>query len=361
MAKQQKDRSKRQESKQAILPQLSLSDATDLAPLEIIRRESVFENLPFHNLIKGGEINIQITHKNENGKVDLYWEVVPGGFGRPGQLAYNAETLWINRKIDELGRPVPRIIKLGSLNQICEYLGSNKTELKRALRQNASTTISAKLNYKGNDGRERILESTFTRYSVHFTGETLPSGQKADEVCIVLNEPYLEVLNSAPIRPLNYGYLRELSPTSRRFYEIVSYKIYAAIKYNHPAARLLYSEYCTYSAQRRHLDFERARVQMYRVHKPHLESSYIAKVEFEECTDEEGKPDWVMYYTPGKKAMVEFQTFNRKQDPGQTDIDSDIKTLDVEPASAEKTDASALVAYFHRTFFGVSKAMKPRP
>ncbi len=287
---------------------------TSLAPLQIIRTETVISKMPIHNLVKGGDVNIQISQKNEQGRVTLHWEISPSTrFGHPGQLAYKLDTIIINRIIDEIGRPVPRLIKIGTLNQLCQELGSQKAELKKSLQQNAATTISAKLHYKSNDGKERKLEATFSRYSVIFTGETLPNGEKADEIYVIFNDPYLEVLNSAPIRPLNYEYLKELAPTSQRFYEIISYRVYTSIKYGYPQAKLLYSEYCTYSAQRRHDDFERVRVQMYRVHKPHLESTYITKVEFEECVDEAGAPDWVIYYTPGPKAKAEFQTFNSKQ------------------------------------------------
>jgi hypothetical protein len=290
------------------------AESQSLAPLQIIRTETVISRLPIHNLVKGGSVNIQITQRNENGKVSLHWEVSPSNkFGHPGQLAYKLDTIVINRIIDEIGRPVPRMIKIGTLNQLCNELGSQKNELKRSLQQNAATTISAKLQYKGKDGSEKKLEAIFARYSIVFTGETLPTGEKADEIYIIFNEPYLEVLNSAPVRPLSYDYLRELSPTCQRFYEIVSYRIYAALKYNHPKAKLLYSEYCTYSAQQRHDNFERVRVQMYRVHKPHLESGYIEKVEFQMTMDGEGKPDWVIFYIPGAKAKAEYDTFNSKQ------------------------------------------------
>jgi hypothetical protein len=64
--------------------------------------------------------------------------------------------------------------------------------------------INAKLHYKAADGTERRLEAGFTRYSVVFTGERLPNGKKADAVYLILNDPYWEVLNNAPTRPLDY-------------------------------------------------------------------------------------------------------------------------------------------------------------
>ena len=128
---------------------------------------------------------------------------------------------------------------------------------------------------------ERTVETTFTRYNVVFTGERLPDGQKADAVYLILNDPYREVLNNAPTRPLDYEYLKTLAPSAQRFYEIVSYKIFAAIKYKHATAKISYSDYCTFSAQQHYQDYEHIKKQMYKVHRPHLKSGYIKKVAYE--------------------------------------------------------------------------------
>ena len=72
--------------------------------------------------------------------------------------------------------------------------------------------------------------------------ERLPNGETADAVYLLLNDPYLDVLNHAPVRPLDYDYLKILTPTAQRFYEIISYRIFAALKYRHPHAKLLYSD-----------------------------------------------------------------------------------------------------------------------
>lgn len=294
----------------------------DLAPLNIIRTETVFSRLPVHNLSKNGRVDIQIVRKNEVGEVDLKWEVsYSDRYGQAGQLAYKVETLIINRRIEEERRPLPRAIRLGSLAQVCRELGmpasgKNVNDLRRAIHQNAGTYITAKLKYKAADGSEKRIEAGFTRYSVVFTGETLPdSAGVADGVYIILNDPYRDVLNTAPVRPLNYDYLRELRPTPQRFYEVMSYRFFAAFKNGRPTARITYSDYCIYSAQQRQYDPERFRLQMYKLHKPHLDSGYLKSVTFELTKDGEGKPDWVMVYTPGPRAKSEYQTFARKQAP----------------------------------------------
>ena len=125
----------------------------------------------------------------------------------------------------------------------------------------------------------------------------------------MLNEIYAEVINHARTRPLDYDYLRSLSPTPARFYEIVSYALYGALLNRNACAKLAYSEYCALSTQTRHYEWDKAKKQLYKVHLPHKISGYIAKVEFEATVDTEGNPDWIMRYYPGPNASREFNAF----------------------------------------------------
>ena len=135
--------------------------------------------------------------------------------------------------------------------------------------QNAFAGITAKIRYRQNDGSERTLEADFTRYHVVFTGESLPDGRKADAVYIVLSDIYMQVINGAMTRPLDYDYLKGLPPAPQRFYELLSYRMYATLKNDRPRAKLLYSDFCTYAPQTRHIDWERVRSQMNKMHRPH--------------------------------------------------------------------------------------------
>ena len=99
--------------------------------------------------------------------------------------------------------------------------------------------IDAKLSYNARDGRKRKLETAFHRYSVVFTGEEFPDGTRADAVYLVLDQNYWEVLNNAPDRPLDYAYLKALSPSAQRFYEIISYRMFTASSMGSRAPRLL--------------------------------------------------------------------------------------------------------------------------
>ncbi len=298
------------------------------AALDIIRTETVLSRLPVHNLSKKGNVNIQIIKTTPDGKVELKWNVSPSrDYGQARQLAYKLDTIVINQRIDEAGRPLPKMLRLGSLNGICEELGlaidhgTNAKNIRNAFLQNALTGITAKFSYRANDGSERRLEAVFTRYSIIFTGEKLPDGRKADAVYVIFNEPFWEVLNNAPVRPLDRTYMKELPPGAQRFYEIVSRKIFAALKNNYPHAKLPYSEYCTFSAQLRHLERQPVQDQMAKVIRPHKAAGYITAVKYESTIDAESKPDWILHLTPGPKAFAEYDVAHGRRKKLSTIVD----------------------------------------
>src|SRR6202008_4149625 len=130
---------------------------------------------------------------------------------------------------------------------------------------------------------------------------------------IILNEPYREVLNNAPVRPLDRAYMKALPPAAQRFYEIISYKIFSAIKNHYPSAKIAYSEYCTYSAQLRHYERQPVQDQMAKVLRHHKASGYITAVRYEPTIDAESKPDWILYLTPGPKARAEFEAVHGRR------------------------------------------------
>ena len=311
------------------------------APLSILRTETVLSRFPIHNLTTGGAVTIRITQTNTQGALDLRWAVSYNEYyGPPRHLAYKLDTIVINQRLDALPRPLPRMLKLGSLRQIGALLdvqvsGRQYAHLKSAFHQNASAYIVAYLRYRGRDGIERTLNTGFTRYSVIFTGEILPDGTQADAVYLVLSEPYLDILNHAPVRPLDYAYLKALTPTAQRFYELLSYKMFAALKHCHPHATLRYAEYCLLSTQQRYTIYDQVKKQMYKVHRPHLTSGYLVKVRYEATTDADGQPDWFLHYTPGPKARTEYAAFMHQ--PG---AEAAARTL---PADADHENLVATV------------------
>lgn len=296
------------------------STASAVEPFRKIRIETVLSKFPIHTLSKTGKVDICITDSGEHGQRKILWKVTPNtAYGEPRALAYKLDTLVINRTLDQIGRPLPELIRLGSLRDIAKVLGlgGNTNDVKRALRQNAHAVIAAKLRYTDTEQRQREFEFETTRYGVVFSGETLPNGLRADAVYITLNPTYRAILNSAPLRPLDYSYLKELPPAAQRFYEVISYRVFAALSHvqpkTEPTVRIRYSDYCTFSAQKRSLNWNNVRPQMSEVHKPHLQSGYLRSVRFEKRVDSEGNPDWMISYEVGPKAKAEFLAFTKKE------------------------------------------------
>ena len=297
-----------------------------LLPLNAIRVETALSRYPVHRLARKGSIDICIRDGNA-ASVQTQWEVdYSNKHGQPGPLAYKIDMLIINRRIEEKKQKLSRLLRLGSLSDICRELGladsgKNRADIKKSLYQNAFAGITAKTTYKLESGGERTLEAGFTRYSVILTGEELPDGRKADSVHIILNDVFMQVINGAMTRPLDYDYLKSLPPAPQRFYELLSYQIYATLKYDRPRAKLVYSELCAHAPQTRHIDWNRVRSQMHKVHRPHRESGYITAVEFNETVDEDGRPDWIIHYQPGPKARAEYAVFNKRGGPSVLEIE----------------------------------------
>jgi hypothetical protein len=317
-------------------------------PTDIIRTETVLSKLPIHALAKKGQVEIAITQVDAHGTIDLQWDVSYNQrYGPPRQLAYKLDTLVVNRCLDTLERPLPKLIRLGSLREISAALrltfsGRTQAEIKHALHQNAGAYITAKLRYTGRDGTEQCLETGFTRYHVIFTGQRLPHGLRADAVYLALHDPYWEVLHHAPVRPLDYEYLTTLTPSAQRFYELLSYQMFAALKHRREEASLRYSTYCTFAPQQRYLVYDRVKKQMYKVHQPHLQSGYLAAVRTERVRDDEGEPDWLLRYTPGPKARAEYQAFTRPHRKVKTPLQ---RTAEAgEPAKALGGDSEVALA-----------------
>lgn len=271
----------------------------------MIRVETAIIRFPLHRLAKistDEEISIEETYLEDDTEKRTIWKVRH----RPGPLAYKVETLVINRRIDEIGRPVPKVMPLGSLREIGRLasLGNNTEKVKEALRQNAFAAITAKFRYTTKNNRKKHVEVNFTRYKMIFAGEELPDGTTADQVFIIFDDDYLKIINTAQNRPLDYDFLKILPPMAQRFYELFSFHMYAALHNRQPTAKMLYSDFCKYAPQSRQMNYEAMTKQMYKVHRHHLDHGYISKVSY--LSTRSNPMDWWMIYQPGERARREY-------------------------------------------------------
>jgi hypothetical protein len=295
-----------------------IPNVTTETELDRIRVETALSRFPIHALT-GTKVGIDIQNLGTATK----WKISYNSeYGQPGQLAYKLDTLIVNRRIEEQGRTIPKVIRLGTLQEISLEVSpnrkpANRNEVKRALKQNSYTTIEAKISYKTKDGAIREIEFGDSRYAIIFTGEKFPDGRKADAVYIILHDIYRDILNSAQTRPLDYAYMKALPPMAQRFYEIISYHIFACLHYRNQTCKMRYSEFCKLSTATRYFLSRQMKKQMATVHAPHIKSGYIEpKITYQPITDEENKADWLMIYTPGRNAgrqYTEFVSVPKKQ------------------------------------------------
>jgi hypothetical protein len=292
-----------------------------LAPSEAIRVDNVFARMPVHRIARRGHVSIRIIEREtggDGGRIRLYWKVDPNDkVGEPGPLAYRVDTIVVNRCLDEAGRPLPRILALGDLRPIARELGlgGDTNAVKQALKQNAFVGITAKLTYRDRHGNEQWIDNYFTRYNVIFRGGVV-DGRHAECAYLVLNDPYYSVLNNSNQRPLDYDFLKRLSPGAQRFYELISPRMYAMFTRGWHYAEMAYSELCTYSTLTRLATRQRIQSQLARIHRVHLAEEYISGVKYADARDDSGGLDLLLRYYPGRKAIAEHLAFNGNIEKG---------------------------------------------
>ncbi len=138
------------------VPTAPSKTSEDLAPINAIRTETVFSRFPIHQLSKTSRTDIRILQRQPNGgRITLRWEVSYNDrYGPPRQLAFKLDKLIVDRHLDQLPKPLPRYVRLGSLHQIAQELGlgGDTNKVKRAFLQNSTAFITAKLSYKTRQG-----------------------------------------------------------------------------------------------------------------------------------------------------------------------------------------------------------------
>ena len=98
---------------------------------------------------------------------------------------------------------------------------------------------------------------------------------------------------------------------------------------------------------------------MYKIHKPHLQSGYLKKASYESVLDSEGKPDWLLYYTPGPRAKKEHRAFNpdKRTDTRRLIANSGTSTeKETENQEGVSTQAENIVRLFYKLFHSAEVA-----
>ena len=132
----------------------------------------------------------------------------------------------------------------------------------------------------------------------------------------MLNDIYMQVINGAMTRPLDYDYLKSLPPAPQRFYELLSYQMYATIKNDRPRAKLLYSEFCTYAPMVQAIRLGQRPAADWPRFTPRTRYPAISPTStMSRRSMMTASPDWIMLYQPGLKARAEYRAFAKRGGP----------------------------------------------
>lgn len=291
-----------------------IKKSTSLDIPKTFKSEFHFLKFPFFDLSprasKKDKIEIKEKEITEEGEIEVLWKVVRGlERDFPSILARRIHKEVIEKILNNTKKPIPRLIKLGSLRNICREMnitgsGRNFEKIKKALKDIKSAEIEAKGTFRQREknGVKKFFEGSFNLYDmVFFTGETLPNGKEANAVYVMLNDMYVQNFNYNFVVPLDYHYFKSLKgDIASRMYEILSVWFYPALENGRKYIQKEYSEICNYFPLTRQNTKKRAKGQLRKAHQQHIKNGVLATDP--EWMDIGEENDWLIRYWIGPKA-----------------------------------------------------------
>ncbi len=240
----------------------------------------------------------------------------------PSSFARRIHKKIVEEVLNTIEKPVHRLIRIGSLRQICKKMniavsGKNTKEIKKALRDITLAKIETKRSFriKESNGVKKYFEGLFNLYDgVFYTGEKLPDGKEADAVYILLSDYYVQNFNNNFVVPLDYNYYQSLKgDLASRMYEILSLSFYPALERRELYIQKSYSELCDYFPFTRQDKKWRAKKQLKSAHNQHLASGFLKSEP--EWQDIGKKDDWLIKYQIGPKAERWYNSIKNGKRP----------------------------------------------
>jgi hypothetical protein len=266
----------------------------------------------------------------------IRWKVTPNPIiGAPGIEAHEVWVRLIKPALDaereRMSGKLPNLVPLGSVRECLRTLGWSiggweSRRLMKCIRQIGSAWCEADFwmptGEKDEEGRAlyRHIKGEFSRISIyaigskHVTEEELQDGKLSfdfdleDTVYLLLHPHEVEMQRNQNQRPIDNEYLFSVSPTSRRWYELLAPKIFGVVENRKEQqeggyCEILYSWYIErHHTLKRHKDRYRVVEQMNDLIKDHRIFGYVEKAEYR-AIKEPGQPvDYIIRYYPGEGA-----------------------------------------------------------
>ena len=303
---------------QPLFPPLVESQIT-FSPIEVIE-------YPFFCLSRNPahrKQNIEVNGIDAKGR-PFNWRVKPNSDGLPGEAAWEIWQTLIQPLLHK-HQPLKHglLVPIGGVRSCLRALGwtisgANAKVLMKALSQITGATIEIDLwlpllqpGIEGENFRlvrargPRILFYSIGQYRVSEnelrTGELVYDFDLNDVISIrIAIEADLQ--QNIQYRPLDLDYVRSVSPSARRWYELTIGSVFGAV--SHPASRGYFDIRYSWYVSRHHtlepqVGLRRIKMQIEKVIKDHLKRGYLAKVEY---LPEKGGRDVIIRCYPGAGA-----------------------------------------------------------
>ena len=302
--------------------------------------------LPFFNLTlrKKDTLHVIKYAGRDDAGHPIRWEVYQDTSDEIGAPAVEAHEVWyllVKPSIDSQRRPdstIPEIIPLGGVRECLRKVGWSEggfqaRELIKALTQISFAGCVADLwiptGEHDPEGKQKFLQvkGRFSRMSVYAIGEHhLTEDELAqskfefgleDVIYIRLDPLEAKLQQLQDRRILDNQYMFSVSPAARRWYELMAAKIFGVVTNKGSFCEIRYSWYVQHHHTLKR-QYQRFRVveQMKRIVRDHVESGYIAKVEYRAIRESEQEIDYIIRYYPGLGAttsMDRIQSHLRKR------------------------------------------------
>lgn len=328
---------------------------------DVIRSEVNFLVYPIFKIDKkkdeDGTIEFKATIKRGEQKIEIFWGVYPHQkYGIPG--AFDKKVFdAIQEIIEELPKPIPNIIPIGSLYSLCKRIGvhpgsgKNLDMVRDALIRLTVTPIRSIWTFY-DKGRKRWIDDIFHIYErIIWIGDELPDGTIADTNYIYLGSKYVENVNNGYVKPIDYKFYKALnSNISRRLYEILGVKFYPIFQkqLEFDFIRYQYDTLCELIPLRKQKHLSLIKQQFEAAIRELQEGKFLEKVEIKE---ESGK--FYLHFYPGPRARDEFIRFRPElteyQDPQASDNDTQT-TLGID----KETRPEKFIEYFYKKNSGIN-------
>lgn len=265
----------------------------------------------------------------------IRWKVTPNpSIGAPGIEAHEVWVRLIKPALDAerdrmLGKP-PSLIPLGSVRECLRALGWaiggwESRRLMKCIRQIGSAWCEADFwlptTERDEEGRalHRHIKGEFSRISIyaigskHITDEDLKDGKVSfdfdleDTVYLLLHPNEVEMQKNQSQRPVDNEYLFSVSPSARRWYELLAPKLFGVVEnrkgQQEGYCEIRYSWYVKrHHTLKRHTERYRVVEQMNDLIKDHTAFGYVVKVEYRAIKEPGQEIDYIIRYYPGDGA-----------------------------------------------------------